>query len=146
MKIGGKWTIKRPFFSPHLFYSEIWVSVQIPENKDIAKPSLLSPRGGLIMTKCSNTHNSHFILQKSFSGAEQLTYLYQNKWTVARATSVLWRGGRGVCQAGQVLPRSMRWLSLSRLRPDCCYTCGVALTSRSHLLTHSICHSTTLLS
>lgn len=34
----------------------------------------------------------------------------------------------------------------SRLGLDCCYTCGVALTSHSHLLTHSICHSTTPLS
>lgn len=34
----------------------------------------------------------------------------------------------------------------SRLGLDCCYTCGVALTSHSHLLTYSICHSTTSLS
>lgn len=45
--------------------------------------------GNLIMTKCSNTHNSLFILQKSFSSTELFTYLCQKKRTVARATSVL---------------------------------------------------------
>lgn len=77
-------------------------------SEDFAKPSQFckfanSLRGNLIMTKCPNTHNSHFIFQKSFSSSELYCNLCQRSRLLPRQPQSCHHGS---CNCGEETRRA----------------------------------------